>query len=284
MMLTSDSHEKQTPPSFPMTRPRFLLRLVLLTLVLLPPGRALAAAGSMESIQNAANQWAKIRAENSRLDNDWRLERELLDTTELALTERIRTLEQRRSLLESEASVRERKTAEIGTKHAEAEAMLAEADGRIAALSEKLIALRPWLPPRLSSALEFSYRSLQDPKLSPGERVQVIVSLLNRGQQFNRSITYSEEVLSGDAVDRNQLLEVVYWGLGQAFAFDRSSGTAYRGAPGAEGWTWEKRPDVAAATARLIAVYKDQADPQFTVVPASIAEIAAPAARAAKSP
>ena len=134
----------------------------------------------------------------------------------------------------------------------------------------QLIQLRPFLPPRLADALEMSFRSLADPEVSVGERMQFAMTVLNRCAQFNRDINHGTEVLRIDGEPSAKSLEVIYWGLSHGYALDPAAGKAWLGAPGVDGWKWESRPDAVASVAGLIAIHTDKADPSFVSVPAQV--------------
>ena len=141
-------------------------------------------------------------------------------------------------------------------------------------MKDKLIRLRPSLPPRLSESLELPYRSLTGSELALGDRMQLTMTVLNRCLQFNRIVSQGEEVLAiaGEAGPKS--LEVIYWGLSHGYALDRAAGKAWLGSPGPQGWHWETRPEAARAVAELIAVYSGKADPGFAAVPAQLGHVA----------
>jgi hypothetical protein len=140
-------------------------------------------------------------------------------------------------------------------------------------LTTKLAGLRPALPPRLSEALEMAFRSLENPGLPAGERMQLAMSVLNRCAQFNRTITVGEDVLSLDGAAPAKSLEVIYWGLSHGYAVDRTARKAWVGAPRNGSWRWEPTPDSFENVARLIAVANDKADPDFVLVPATVTRV-----------
>lgn len=143
-------------------------------------------------------------------------------------------------------------------------------EDRVRQMSARLTKLRPSLPPRLSSALEMSYRSLAAPALPAAERMQLNMTIINRCTQFNRSITSEEEVVDVGGDGNARLMDVLYWGLSHGYALDRTSGSAWLGFPGPQGWRWESHPEAAQSVAKLIAIYHDKADPEFVAVPAKV--------------
>ena len=149
---------------------------------------------------------------------------------------------------------------------------LSAVETRLQAFTAQLVALRPSLPPRLSEALELSYRSLANANLAVGERMQLAMTILNRCAVFNRMVTCGEEVLSIDGEAGSKSLNVIYWGLSHGYALDTEGGKAWYGSPGAHGWQWEPTPEALHSVARLIAIYNDKADPDFVAVPATLSQ------------
>jgi len=231
--------------------------------------RAADPEDAVLSAQKAAGDWIKVRTETARLENDWRNEHALLESTVKALKERATTLEEKRDNFKARTATDRSETEEIRRKQKKEADELQAVEAQLKVLSGKLVQIREGLPPRLSAALELPYRSLASSEASSGERMQHAMSILNRCAQFNRLIEAGEEVLTVDGSAKS--LEVIYWGLSHGYALDRTAKKAWLGSPVAGHWQWEALPDAADEVARLIAVYHDKADPQFVVVPAKLA-------------
>jgi len=214
------------------------------------------------------------RSETVRLDNEWLSQRPLLEATVNGLRERAESLEEKRDHLIAKTAKDRDEIESMRAKNREAASDLTAAEARLNAVVGKLTELRPMLPPRLSEALELAYRSLGNPKLGVGERMQLTVTVLNRCAQFNRTVTCGDEILSIEGEPGAKSLEVIYWGLSHAYALDRAAGRAWYGSPGPRGWQWSALPDAARPVAKLIAVYNDRADPEFVAVPATLGRAA----------
>lgn len=226
-------------------------------------------------VQKSAAEWVSRRAEAGRIEHQWSAERTILESTVKGLGERARLLEEKRDLLRAKTAAEREERAVLDRKVQANRAELAVLEERIRGVNESLFNLRPNLPPRLSAALEMSFRSLEDPELPLNDRLQLVTTVLNRCVQFNHLISCGQEVLTLDAHDGAKSLPVIYWGLSHGYALDEPAGKAWLGAPGANGWTWEPRPDSASAIAKLIAIYHDQVDPEFVVAPASLRQLTA---------
>ena len=225
----------------------------------------------VENVERVAADWVKARIETTRIETEWGTQRQLLESTVNGLSERAQTLEIKRDYLQAKTAKDREELANLAAMDKTSVASLQGVEGRVQAMSTRLLQLRPSLPPRLSTALEMSYRSLAAPSLTVSERMQLNVTVLTRCAQFNRAITSEKEVVDVGGGGSPELLEVVYWGLSHGYALNRTAGLAWLGFPGPQGWKWEPHPDAAGAVAKLIAIHDDKADPDFVTVPARVA-------------
>ena len=256
-----------------MTFPRLAPLLVAFSLGLSATGAAGAdgaGAEAFEAVQKTAIEWTRLRTESIRLQSEWARERALLESTATALQEHIATLTQRREVLDAETAVVRAEIEALRTRHAALVQSVGAMEARVAALVAGLEQLRPSLPPRLSVALELPYRSLADARSSTTEKAQHALAILSRCLQFNKTITYSEEILGDARSPDARVAEVLYWGLAEAYAIDRVSGKAYLGQPAQDGWAWASRDDAFAQIQRLIDVHKDAVEPEFVELPARL--------------
>ena len=114
--------------------------------------------------------------------------------------------------------------------------------------------------------------------MGAGDRMQLVMTMLNRCAQFNHTVTCGEEVLTIEGEQGTKSLEVIYWGLSHGYALDRAAGKAWYGSPGQKGWQWELRPDAVKPVSALVAVYNDKMDPDFVGVPATLGQTSVEAA------
>ena len=251
-----------------------MLKRLLLVLPIVGSS-AFLRADSLDDGEKATRDWINLRLETTKMESEWASQKPLLTSLVDGLKERATSLEEKRDGLDSRTAKDRDDIATLTAKNAEAADTLAKCDARLSALTSKLIAMRPSLPPRLSEALELPYKSLANPKLAAGERMQLVVTVLNRCEQFNRTVTGGTEILSLGSGEDARSLEVIYWGLSHGYALDRAAGKVWYGAPGADGWKWEPKADALAGIEHLMSVYDDKADPGFVIVPASVAATSA---------
>jgi Protein of unknown function (DUF3450) len=247
-----------------------LFTALLLCALLAPAWRA----SPLDDVQKTVTEWVRVRAETARIEDDWKWQQMLMQSTLEALQERTRQLEAQRAELEARTAEERRDTDDLMARRQAMKDAQAQADDHLRLLGERLVRMRAWLPPRLSAALELPYRSLAKPDADSGERMRYAMVILNRCAQFNRTVSVDEEMITAANGER-RLMEVVYWGLSHGYALDRSSNEAYLGAPNESAWSWTTLPDMAPQVARLINASQDKAEPAFVILPAQAIQPAA---------
>jgi hypothetical protein len=245
------------------------LLVAVLPLVLL--SRSLAA-DTLEDTRKLAIEWVRLRADAAKLETDWSVEKSLLEASNKAMEARIHMLEEKRDALRELKSKDLSEEGRLGAQNQQASETMHAAEDSLRELTLGLEALRPQLPPRLSAALELPFQSLREAALPPGERMQLVMTVLNRCLQFNRTLSYVEETAVVDAAaPKGRVLRVLYWGLAQAYGYDSATGKAYRGAPSRSAWTWTELPGAGPQVERLLAVHLEKAEPEQVEVPALLA-------------
>lgn len=253
-------------PRYPIRiRPGF--QLVLLSVLC---GPLLAPATPLNQVQTAAAEWADLRSETTRIEADWVTEKALLEASIANLNSQADQLELQRDTLLAQTAKDRQELADLTAANQLRAEQLISTSARIQELATELSAMRPALPPRLSAALDLPFRSISSPDLSPADRMRHTMAILNRCQQFDRSFVLAEEVLTMAPGQEPRLLEVVYLGLSQACALDRSAGEAFMGRPVDGQWQWELVPGLEDDAARLIAVRLDEIPPEFVNLPTQI--------------
>jgi len=227
-------------------------------------------ATPLNDVQEAASEWARLRSETTRLETDWLAEKALLEASIGNLESRADSLDLEHEALIADAAKAQQEVDDLTAANQQRAADLEVASDRIAALAQELAALRPALPPRLSAALDLPFRTIANPDLSPADRMRHTMVILNRCQQFDQTFVMAEEVMAMTEGEEPRLLEVVYFGLAQACALDRSAEEAFIGRPVDGIWQWELVPGLAAEAAKLIAVRNDDIPPEFVELPIKV--------------
>jgi len=248
------------------------LAITLCTLSLaLPILSADESAPSAVSVRELVDQWAQLRQETVQLEEDWEWKRGIIENNTHALQERQETIRKEVALIEATSSSELRQLDELQDKATDAQTSLNEMSEALETVSAQLLELRPQLPPRLSRALELPFLSLGDDALPPGERMQLVITVFNRCAEFNKSVQLSQEPVVVDSGEEI-MLEVLYWGLAQAYALDRQAGTAYRGFPENGTWVWVSEPGIAGKVAQAIDIFNEDQDPSFVTLPVHLSD------------
>lgn len=251
------------------------VRIILLRLVLSSAAVSLfAAADPLDLVEKDAESWVQIRLETTRLETSWISEHALLESTLSGFNDRIAILQEKYDAAVAKTTQERQEIEALQAKSKNAHGDLQSAEERLKALDVKLVQMRPSLPPHLSLGLELAFRSFSNPELSPSERMQLTMTVLNRCAQFDRTITCVEELLALENSGEKKAVEVIYWGLSHGYALDRAAGKAWLGSPASGEWRWERSANATHEVAELIAIYRDKADPSFVQVPAKLANSA----------
>jgi hypothetical protein len=67
-------------------------------------------------------------------------------------------------------------------------------------------------------------------------------------------------------------MQVLYIGLGQAYAVSSDGNNALVGKPSADGWTWVNSPNIASEIQNAILIYSRERSPTIVNLPANVKE------------
>jgi hypothetical protein len=137
----------------------------------------------------------------------------------------------------------------------------------VAANRERAISLAGLFPQALAKEVELELTTLRAWKAGdePRDGLQAILGLVAKAEQFNRRITRARELREGREV------EVLYIGLAVGYYADRS-GNAGVGFPGAAGWKWESRPELAGEVLKAFEELDRRRPPELVKLPVKIVE------------
>lgn len=228
-----------------------------------------ATADPVDTMAKLSLDWVKTRSEAERAETVWASQHELLDSTVKALEGRARELEMKRDLLKAKTAKDRTDLENLEVENQRLADQFSRLEAHLKSIDERLVKLRPKLPPRLSQALELPLLSLAEPNLATGERMAHTITVINRCAQFNRGVTFGEEIVAAPGEAKPKLLQTVYWGLSHGYAYDQGAQKAWIGSPGPEGWTWTSSPESEASIRELMATFDDKAEPTFVAVPAA---------------
>jgi hypothetical protein len=134
--------------------------------------------------------------------------------------------------------------------------------------------LRPRLPPCLAEPLKPAFAELAASQhdASPealGRRLQQLFSLFAEIENFDNGVHVCRQVLAPPTGGEREM-DVLYLGLGAAYAVSSGGKTAAVGRPGPAGWEWQWDAAPAAAIQRAVALYRKERSAGFVDLPLAI--------------
>jgi len=248
-----------------------LLRESLLLAMTIASGSILLGASTdpVDTLAKLSLEWVNTRAETVRAEAEWNGQRELLLSTVKAFEERAHELEVKRDLLKSKTAADREELQNLEIENQRLSEQFKKLETNLKSIDDRLAQLRGQLPPRLSLALDLPLRSLADLKTPPAERMELTITALNRCIQFNRTVSFGEEIVAIPGEPKSKLMQTVYWGLSHGYAYDAAASKAWFGAPGSLGWKWEACDESEPAIHELITTFDEKAEPKYVAVPAA---------------
>lgn len=230
------------------------------------------AAEEIDQAKSTVGKWVATQELIFKERKAWQQEQEILASRIELLDKEIAAQqeklgESRRALGESNAK---RAAVESGRSELTGtQAMLAR---RIAELESEVRRLYAVLPETTREKVDPLYRRMpEDPattRVSLAERMQNVLGILNEINRIGSEITLATEIRPLSDGKPSEV-KTVYVGLAQAY-FVSARGEAGVGVPGADGWQWTPRNELAPQIAQVIQVLENKAKPQFVSLPATI--------------
>lgn len=231
------------------------------------------ADGTLNDTRSTLEKWVETRQLTSKTRADWETDKETLEQT-IALYEReLKSIDEQMSKVSTN-------NVQVAKEMAEAEALKqssAEANEAARLFSigfeQRIKRVAPGLPAPLQQIIAKDLARLPaDPantKMLAAERVQVCVSILNELDKFNNGVSLFSEKQK-NSTGEEVAVETMYVGLGAAYFVNDAGDFAGVGAPGANGWDWAIKPEVAPAVRQAVKVYRSEHTPTFVKLPATI--------------
>lgn len=232
-----------------------------------------AAESPLPAVRTAFEQWVQTRKTIAQTRADWTADKALLDQT-LALLERelAQVREQQAGVETNHAAVMAQR-AELEALRARYQAASAAVRARVADLEARVRRLEPVFPPPLRVTVQPLLNRLPADAASTNAplvpRVLALVTLLNEVDKFQNAFSVAEETRPGPD-GREQAVQVLYAGLGQAWFVNKAETFAGVGVPGPGGWQWSVRNDLAPEVARAIRRYRNELPPDFGSLPVQL--------------
>lgn len=265
---------EETPRNARRPRIRLLLALACTLPLTVPAAPEHVSTPTLESYDAWVGRWMDLRSAIAEEKSEWQAQRQQW-RRELAL-------------LETEAERLRSQIAETKLQTASAEAERASAFSRRDALRITLGNIQPaldrvemrlrewkaWIPPALSRDLEGLFDALPpqgEPadRRSIGARVQAVAALCAAIESLHNEVHLTREMMETENGPRQQV-DVLYIGLGCAFAVAPHNDWAAVGRPGRLNWSWQPQPELAARIRDAIRIFNREKTARLVELPLSV--------------
>ena len=232
-----------------------------------------AMAEPLTDAKSAIEKWVETRQLISKTRSDWQADKDTIEET-IALYEReLKTIEDQMSKVSTNNT-------QVTKEMAEAEALKKssnEARDRAAQFATefevKLKKLLPQLPAPLQDIVKKDMARIPaaaaNTKMLAAERVQVCVAVLNELDKFNNAVNVFNEKRKNDKGEE-VAVQTLYVGLGAAYFVNDTADFAGTGAPGANGWEWSAKPELASKVQEAVKIYRNERTARFLTLPVAV--------------
>lgn len=244
-----------------------------MVVLLLSTASALVAEPRLTEARTTLEQWVQTRQLISQTRTDWQADKDLLEQTAALYERELKTLAEQRGRVSTNHTQVEIERAAALKEQAELEGAAAKVRERVVALEQRVSALVPSFPAPLAEKVQpLLARIPADPSAARPtglERMQNLVGLINEVDKFNAAVTVVSQVKKNPAGAEVQV-ETIYLGLAQAFFVDKAGEYAGVGVPGATGWQWTAKPELAGRVQKAIAIYQNAVPAAFVSLPVTL--------------
>jgi len=229
--------------------------------------------GSPDETRALLDRWVETRKLISEEKSQWKSKREQLErTVELLEKERSRLLEDI-ARLEARTGASDLEMSRLREEDTRLEETLDVVESRTSRLEEALPSLMAGFPPNLQERTRPLVRNgpgeEDDPDPSLAGRLQRAIGFLSEGDRFQENIQVVREVISPEGKEESEV-RVLYLGLGQAYYLGPDGKRAGGGRPGENGWEWIPEPGLAPDIRHALAIYDNEAAPEFVRLPVTL--------------
>jgi len=228
---------------------------------------------SLAETRLTLEKWIETRKLISRSRSDWQSDKEMIEQTTQLFERELKSVEEQLAAVGTNSVQVDKERAEAEALKKSSREALESAKEFATGLEARIKKLAPQLPMPLQDILKKDLaRTPADPantRMLASERVQLLVGILNEIDKFNNALNvFGERRKNGKGEE--VAVETVYIGLGAAYFVNDSGDFAGMGAPGANGWEWTMKPEVAPAVKAVLKIYRNERTAQFVTLPVAI--------------
>ncbi len=233
---------------------------------------AVRAETPLNEARTTLEKWVETRQMTSKARSDWQADKETLEQTVALFGRELKSVEEQMGKISTNNVQVDKERAEAEALKKSAAESLARAREFAAGIESKLARLTPQLPAPLQDILQPLLNKLPtdaNTKMSAAERLQIVVGILGEMDKFNNAVSiFSEKrkTPQGEEV----AVETVYVGLGAAYFVNDAGSFAGLGTPGAGGWEWTTRPEIASPVREVIRIYRNDHPARFVALPVTV--------------
>ncbi|MFO7821366.1 MAG: DUF3450 family protein [Lentisphaeria bacterium] len=224
-----------------------------------------------DTLQQLVKEWVKLQKETAGTAESWQMERGLLQDEVTILQNRRKKVVEKVQALRSQTANDAKTIQSLKKRNERLKEIHSELQVAIIETDRKLMDLIPLLPTSVKDALLPETTQLRkdlngDRAMSNPQRLQTTVAVLKAIQKADNQLHTGTLVLS--APQRSPIeMQVLYIGLGQAFAVSPDSTMAARGLPVNGEWQWQWNAGIASEVAEAISILKEKSTADFVRLP-----------------
>lgn len=249
------------------------IRLRLLLLMACVFATRVHSEPSLNETRSTLEKWVQTRQLISKTRTDWQSDKEIMEGTAELFERELKALEEKFSKLGTNSVQVEKDRMQAETLLKASEASLGQTRQFAAEFEGKLRALAPQLPVPLQEIIKPHVNKLPadsgKTEMPAAARLQTIVAVLNELDKFNNAVNiFSEKRKNGKGEE--VAVETLYVGLGAGYFVNDAGDFAGMGRPGANGWEWSVKNDLAHSVRETIRIYRNERGARFVALPAVI--------------
>ena len=255
------------------------MRLVfsILTFALALPAFAQERAVSpTEELRTSVREWVETMRKIQQEENDWARDQEVLKNYKEGLQAEISTLKDQITSARTRKQGGDQQSLDKVAERDRYAAAEEELTRQVRNMEEALAAAIPVFPEplrkdaKVTQGIETLQRNLLLPpdKQSDdvGKRLANVTELLAEAEKFQQGVHVYPE-LHKDSQGHEFNMQVVYFGLALAYGVNENGSFALAGRPGADGWKFQERNDLAPRILKLVITATSESDSSFTNLP-----------------
>jgi FtsZ-binding cell division protein ZapB len=236
------------------------------------PAPAAAPAPTLAETRLAMGKWIETQQIISRERNDWQQGKEILEARVQLVQKEVVALQEGIQKAQSGVEEATAKRDALRTENDQLKAAATQLTEAVVGMEARIRELFKSLPEPLRTRLQPLYQRIPvdpaDTRVSPAERYQNVLGILNELNKANNDIAVSYEVRTLASGSPSEV-KVIYVGLAQAY-YVSAGGEAGIGRPTPDGWNWEPTPAIAGEVLQALEILQGKQSPAFVPLPVQL--------------